>query len=71
MTCSRRRKEADSWPESIQHPASIIRFPQPQSTNPLLIFIAFFILLGAQQEAAMAQIREPCSKRGAQRNTSD
>src|SRR6266446_3213864 len=27
-------------------------------TNPMLIFIAFFIFLGAQQEAAMAQMRD-------------
>src|SRR5437667_5144275 len=28
-------------------------------TNPMLIFIAFFIFLGAQQEAAMAQLNHP------------
>src|SRR5438093_13687521 len=27
-------------------------------TNPMLIFIAFFIFLGAQQEAAMAQMKD-------------
>jgi CBS domain-containing protein len=27
-------------------------------TNPMLIFIAFFIFLGAQQESAMAQMKD-------------